>query len=153
MDGVKYSQFLPLPAGELDGTENFVGLKDGVNVRLEGDWRGPLANLLRLPMMGVDDVDADGYNNVSFLSSGGTGTLTADRNNAAFLGNDGAVTIVLDAAAGRVEANELMIGGDLILFPKNNLTATTNPGTANDNTQGYSALSKWLNTTTREVWI
>ena len=152
-DGVRYSDFSPLPADQLAGDEKFVGLKDGVNVRLEGDWRGPLANLLRLPMMGVDDVDADGYNNVSFLSSGGTGTLTADRNNATFLGNNGAVTIVLDAAAGRVEANELMIGGDLILFPKNNLTATSNPGAANDNTQGYSALSKWLNTSTGEVWI
>lgn len=54
-DGVRYSDFSPLPADQLSGDEKFVGLKDGVNVRLEGDWRGPMADLLR-PYFGLGNL-------------------------------------------------------------------------------------------------
>lgn len=54
-DGVRYSDFSPLPADQLAGDEKFVGLKNGVNVRLEGDWRGPMADLLR-PYLGLGNL-------------------------------------------------------------------------------------------------
>jgi len=37
--------------------------------------------------------------------------------------------------------------------PLNNLTATTDPGAANDETEGYEPLSRWLNTNTGEFWL
>lgn len=54
-DGVRYSDFSPLSADDLSGDEKFVGLKNGVNVRLEGDWRGPMADLLR-PYLGLGNL-------------------------------------------------------------------------------------------------
>ncbi|SFD52701.1 Protein of unknown function [Pseudomonas citronellolis] len=36
---------------------------------------------------------------------------------------------------------------------KDNLTATTNPSAADDQVQGYSVLSRWVNTTTGEMWL
>jgi hypothetical protein len=38
-------------------------------------------------------------------------------------------------------------------YPLSNLTATTTPGTGNDNTQGYSDGSLWINTSTSVVYI
>lgn len=34
----------------------------------------------------------------------------------------------------------------------NNLSATTDPGAANDNTQGYSVGSQWVNATASRIW-
>lgn len=36
---------------------------------------------------------------------------------------------------------------------KHNLTATTNPAATNDSSQGYSVLSRWVNTATKELWL
>jgi hypothetical protein len=41
----------------------------------------------------------------------------------------------------------------IITVPKNNMTATTNPGSGNDSTQGYSIGSIWFNNTNMTCWI
>lgn len=35
----------------------------------------------------------------------------------------------------------------------NNLAATTDPGASDDSTQGYQVLSRWVNTSTKELWL
>jgi hypothetical protein len=47
---------------------------------------------------------------------------------------------------------DLIRGGCTLLPAYNNLSATIDPGASNDNTQGYSVGSRWVNTTARRVW-
>jgi len=47
---------------------------------------------------------------------------------------------------------DLIRGGCTLLPAYNNLSATTDPSVSNDNTQDYSAGSRWLNTTARRAW-
>lgn len=45
------------------------------------------------------------------------------------------------------------LAGGAGFYPKCNFEATTNPGTGNDNTQGYVVGSSWINTSTDEEFI
>jgi hypothetical protein len=58
--------------------------------------------------------------------------------------------VIAAAAAGDVI--DLIRGGCTLLPAYNNLSATTDPGASNDNTQDYSVSSRWVNNTTRRVW-
>ena len=46
---------------------------------------------------------------------------------------------------------DLIRGGCTLLPAYNNLSAPIDPGASNDNTQGYSVGSRWVNTTARRV--
>jgi microcystin-dependent protein len=68
------------------------------------------------------------------------------------------VKILLDAKTGNatfsgtVDASNVTIGGSPIVGRVDNLTATTDPGVNDDSTDGYTPLSRWVNTTTTEIW-
>jgi hypothetical protein len=56
------------------------------------------------------------------------------------------------AAAAAADVIDLIRGGCTLLPAYNNLSATTDPSASNDNTQGYSVGSRWLNITARRAW-
>ena len=56
------------------------------------------------------------------------------------------------AAAAIDDVSDLIRGGCTLLPAYHNLLATTDPGPSNDNTQDYSAGSRWVNITARRVW-
>jgi hypothetical protein len=56
------------------------------------------------------------------------------------------------AAAATGDVIDLIRGGCTLLPAYNNLLATADPGASNDNTQGYSVGSRWVNTIARRVW-
>jgi len=56
------------------------------------------------------------------------------------------------AAAEISDVIDLVRGGCTLLPAYNNLSATTDPGSSSDNTQGYSVGSRWLNATARRAW-
>jgi hypothetical protein len=58
--------------------------------------------------------------------------------------------VIAAAAAGDVI--DLIRGGCTLLPAYNNLSATTDPGAFNDNTQSYSVGSRWFNTSARRIW-
>ena len=79
--------------------------------------------------------------------------LFDDDGNLAVTGSTGAFTaLALTTGAG---ANYTLISdadGNLS-YVKNNYVATTNPGTSDDGTQGYRVGSKWINTSTTEIYV
>jgi hypothetical protein len=56
------------------------------------------------------------------------------------------------AAAAIGDVVDLIRSGCTFLPVYNNLSATTDPGAGNDNTQSYSVGSRWINTATQRVW-
>lgn len=66
---------------------------------------------------------------------------------------NGAVTVVAGNITAYSAAPFLHGSQNNPLFQINNLTATTNPGVSNDNTQGYAIGSKWLNTATNTIFM
>lgn len=69
------------------------------------------------------------------------------------------ITIELDAETGNAEftgtvsVEDLYVNGVQIKNRKANTTATTDPGPDDDETEGYEALSPWVNTLTREIFV
>jgi len=58
--------------------------------------------------------------------------------------------VILTAAIG--DAIDLIRSGCTLVPAYDNLSATTDPGAANDNTQNYSVGSRWLNTAAQRAW-
>ena len=56
------------------------------------------------------------------------------------------------AAAAIGDVIDLICGGCVLLPSCDNLSATSDPSASNDNTQGYTVGSLWVNTATRRLW-
>src|SRR5262249_53211587 len=57
------------------------------------------------------------------------------------------------AAAAIGDVIDLIRGGCVLLPSYDNLSVTSDPSASNDNTQGYTVGSRWVNTAARRIWI
>lgn len=115
----------------------------------------------RSHVMSTSQASIDGFDNVTIMSSQ---NVIARKKNTVVLGygpsapNVDHIKIELDAetgdiyAVGEIDAGSVKIGGETLVVRKNNLIATTNPTVNDDITEGYVALSNWVNTVTNEIY-
>ena len=74
--------------------------------------------------------------------------------NLGFQAIDEALTEISDAAAPAATALQPAdIGVSVAAYIKNKLDATANPGVGNDSSEGYAVTSKWVNTSTAEIFL
>lgn len=99
----------------------------------------------------IDSHIADASIHFSDLSGFDTDDLSEGITNLYFTearASDAAPVQSVDGLTGAVD-----LSGSYEIKRQNNLTATTDPTVNDDNTQGYEPLSRWINTSTGEIWL
>lgn len=95
-------------------------------------------------VIGVKKIDAT--SNLPLVAPSGSGTIDGDAN--ATLASRWAGAVFEHQGSDVWTVAAVTLSGPGPASPLNNLSATTDPAVGNDNTQGYSVGSRWINTTT-----